>query len=175
MLIDFKDIEGNRELLPKQVYDFIMTFDTDKQIRVAEIDPQYADGESLHEKYDVPYEMELNCLILEGKRNGLSRYGAVVVPYGKRASMNAKVRKPLDAKDVSFADLNYVKEVTGMEYGAITPIGLPEDWLIMIDESVFQQEYVIVGGGLARSKLLLPSKLFKSISGCIVIEGLAKD
>lgn len=175
MKIEFGEIAKNKQLIPDKVYEYIGSFDVGKEIKVVEINPQYADGESLHNAYDVPYEMELNCLIVEGKRNGISKYAALVVPYGKRANMNAKVRKPLDAKDVSFADLSYVTEVTGMEYGAITPIGLPSDWLILIDEQILNQEYVIVGGGLAKSKMMLPSRLFGKMENCIVVEGLAKD
>ena len=62
-----------------------------------------------------------------------------------------------------------------MEYGSITPIGLPEHYLILVDEEVMKQEEVIVGGGLVNSKLLVPSKLFREMKNCHLIEGLAKD
>lgn len=175
MKLEFKNISENQHLLPKQVYSYITAFDQAKRIKVAEIDPLYADGDSLSRVYGISYDMELNCLIVEGRRGENKSYAAVVIPYGKRANMNSKVRTPLNAKSVSFADLNYVTEVTGMEYGAITPIGLPDDWRILVDESVFEQEYVIVGGGLAKSKLMLPSDLFKIMPNCIVVEGLAKE
>ncbi len=176
MKLDFVEIdEKSRKLLPENVYEYIRNFDPEGLIRVAEIDPAFADGESLSREYDIPYEMELNCLAIEGKRGDVRRYAALVVPYGKRANMNAKVRNPLGVKDVGFADLDYVKEVSGMECGSITPIGLPADWLILIDEKILQQEYVIVGGGLKISKLLLPASLFMKMANVIVVEGLAKD
>ena len=62
-----------------------------------------------------------------------------------------------------------------MEYGSITPIGLPEHYMILVDEEVMKQEEIIVGGGLANSKLLVPSKLFREMKNCLLIEGLAKD
>ena len=167
--------EDTKELLPERTYEFIRSFDKDKQIRVAEIDPAYADGDSLSREYELPYEMELNCLVIEGRRGEDISHAAVLVPYGKRVSMNTKVRGPLNAKEVKFADLEYVMQKTGMEYGSITPIGLPDDWKILIDASVFDQEEVIVGGGLVRSKLILPSVLFREMTNCEVIEGLAKD
>ena len=119
--------------------------------------------------------MELNCLVVEGQRGEQVKHAALVVPYGKRANMNAKVRGPLDVKKVSFADLNYVCEVTGMEYGSITPVGLPKDFMILVDESIFDQEEVIVGSGKANGKLLLPSDLFRQMDNCIIVEGLAKE
>jgi len=173
MKLEFTEIEKNPGLLPDSVYAYIQK--NRFNIQVAEINPTYADGESLHQQYDVPYEMELNCLVVEGRRNEDVHYAAVVVPYGKKASMNAKVRTPLNAKKVSFADLDYVTEKTGMEYGSITPVGLPEDWIILLDSSVLNQESVIVGSGKANGKLMLPSVLFTKMPNCILVDGLAKD
>jgi len=173
MKLEFTEIEKNPGLLPDSVYAYIQK--NRFNIQVAEINPAYAYGESLHQQYDVPYEMELNCLVVEGRRNEDVHYAAVVVPYGKKASMNAKVRTPLNAKKVSFADLDYVTEKTGMEYGSITPVGLPEDWMILLDSSVLNQESVIVGSGKANGKLMLPSVLFTKMPNCILVDGLAKD
>ena len=176
MKLDFRQVnEETRELFPEKVYEFIRSFDKQEKIKVAEIDPQFADGESLSREYDIPREMELNCLVIEGKRGEIIRHAALIVPFGKRSNMNAKVRNPLDAKEVKFADLNYVTEMTGMEYGSITPIGLPDDWKVLIDASVFDQEFVVVGGGLVKSKLMLPPCLFKGMPNCIAVEGLAKE
>ncbi len=176
MKLEFRQInEETKSLLPESVYAFIKSFDKEERIRVAEIDPQFADGESLSREYGIPYDMELNCLVIEGKRSDVIRHAAVIVPYGKRSNMNAKVRNPLDVKEVKLADLDYVTEMTGMEYGSITPIGLPGEWKILIDASVFGQENVIVGGGFANSKLMLPTYLFKEMPNCIVVEGLAKE
>jgi len=38
---------------------------------------------------------------------------------------------------------------SGMEYGGITPIGLPADWPILIDEAVVAADRVVIGSGLA--------------------------
>ncbi len=171
MKLEFGKIEERKDLLPKTVYDYIKNHGYEDQIKVAEIDLAFADGESLSREYGVPYGKRanmnakvrnplLNCLVVEGIRGEESKFAALVVPYGKRANMNAKVRNPLDAKKMSFADLNRVCEECQMEYGSITPIGLPEHYMILVDEEVMKQEEIIVGGGLANSKLLVPSKLF---------------
>ena len=176
MKLEFRKVsEEVRELLPGPVYAHIMNSPQRDLYEAAEIDPAFADGESLHREYGVAYEEEVNCLVVEASRGETVRYAALVVPYGRRASMNAKVRGPLDAKKVVFADLGKVCEMTGMEYGSITPVGLPEDWTILIDPSVLLQEKVIVGGGLAKSKLRLPSVLFEKMLNCIIVEGLAKE
>ncbi len=175
MKLEFRTIHENDELLPASVCAFLMPYADRFDIQTAEIDPAFADGANMHEQYGVAYEEELNCLVVEGSRNETKKYAALVVPYGKRANMNAKVRNPLDAKKVSFADLHYVTERTGMEYGSITPVGLPQDWLVLIDAEVMKQENVIVGGGLAKSKLRLPSALFQEMANARIIEGLAKE
>ena len=48
---------------------------------------------------------------------------------------------------------------TGMEYGGITPIGLPPAWPLLVDGAVVATPEVIVGSGLRRSKLALPGCL----------------
>ena len=108
MKLEFGKIEERKDLLPKTVYDYIKNHGYVDQIKVAEIDPAFADGKSLRREYGVPYEKELNCLVVEGIRGEEAKFAALVVPYGKRANMNAKVRNPLDAKKMSFADLNRV-------------------------------------------------------------------
>lgn len=175
MKLEFRKIQPDDELLPAGVSSFLLPYAEKYEIETAEIDPAFADGESMHEQYGVSYEEELNCLVVEGSRGETRRYAALVVPYGRRASMNAKVRKPLDAAKVSFADLAYVTEMSGQEYGSITPVGLPAGWLILVDQEVMKQEKVIIGGGLARSKLRIPTALFREMADCQIIEGLARD
>lgn len=175
MNLEFRPIHENDELLPAAVSAFLMPYAEKYDIQAAEIDPAFADGENMHVQYGVRYEEELNCLVVEGSRDETKRYAALVVPYGKRANMNAKVRNPLNARKVTFAPLEYVTVMTGMEYGSITPVGLPEDWMVLIDSSVMNEEYVIIGGGRACSKLKIPSALFAEMKNAMIIEGLAKD
>ena len=60
-----------------------------------------------------------------------------------------------------------------MEYGGITPIGLPEGWPILIDAAVLGRERVVIGSGLRRSKLALPSSALSDLPAAEVIDGLA--
>ncbi|MBE6129122.1 MAG: proline--tRNA ligase [Erysipelotrichaceae bacterium] len=175
MKLEFRRIHENDELLPASVCSFLMPYAEAFDIRTAEIDPAFADGENMHTQYGVNYEEELNCLVVEGSRNEIKCYAALVVPYGKRANMNAKVRNPLDAKKVSFAPLELVTELSGQEYGSITPVGLPQDWLVLVDASVMEQDRVVIGGGLAHSKLQIPTALFKEMANAVIVEGLAKE
>ncbi|MCR5300359.1 MAG: hypothetical protein K6D92_05650 [Erysipelotrichaceae bacterium] len=175
MPIVFQNIDAARDLLPESVYRCLKTVDPEGTARVGEIDPACADGESLHQVYGVPYEKELNCLVVAGSRGDETNYAALLVPYGKRASMNSVVRTPLNAKKVVFADLEYVIQETGMEFGSITPVGLPEGWKILAEETILEQETVIIGGGKVCSKLEIPTSLLKKLPGFVAVKGLAKE
>ncbi|WII93979.1 YbaK/EbsC family protein [Kingella negevensis] len=104
----------------------------------------------MHEQYNVPLEMELNCIVMAGTRGETTKFAAIVLPYGKRANTGSPAKQALDAKKVSFAPLPEVIAATGMEFGSITPVGLPENWAVLIDSSVLQLENVMISGGLAK-------------------------
>jgi prolyl-tRNA editing enzyme YbaK/EbsC (Cys-tRNA(Pro) deacylase) len=61
-----------------------------------------------------------------------------------------------------------------MEYGGITPVGLPPAWPVLVDALVADTPFVVIGSGVRRSKLVLPGKLLASLPGVRVIDGLAR-
>jgi prolyl-tRNA editing enzyme YbaK/EbsC (Cys-tRNA(Pro) deacylase) len=63
--------------------------------------------------------------------------------------------------------------LTGMEFGGITPIGLPAPWPILIDAAVLARDVVVIGSGLRRSKIALPAAALAELPGAEVIDGLA--
>ena len=63
---------------------------------------------------------------------------------------------------------------TSMEYGGITPVGLPAGWPVLVDALAADTPTVVIGSGVRRSKLVLPGKLAASLPGARVIEGLAR-
>ncbi len=176
MNLDFQPLEGREDLVAPAVAEFVQKQGLSQTVKVARINPDFADGELLSKEYDIPYKMEVNCLVVEGSRGEDKKYAALLVPYGKRAKTNATVKRPLDASKIHFADLKVVLEVTGMEFGSITPVGLPEDWLILVDSQLLKEGNLVLGSGLVSSKILLPSAvLAKLLPNVQVIEGLAKD
>jgi prolyl-tRNA editing enzyme YbaK/EbsC (Cys-tRNA(Pro) deacylase) len=60
-----------------------------------------------------------------------------------------------------------------MEYGGITPIGLPEGWPVLVDAAVAAAGPVVVGSGLRASKLELPGEALSDLPGAVVLNGLA--
>ena len=59
-----------------------------------------------------------------------------------------------------------------MEYGGITPVGLPSDWPILVDRAVTEQPWVLIGSGLRRSKLAVPGAALADLPGAQILDGL---
>ncbi|MEP7019315.1 MAG: YbaK/EbsC family protein [Pseudonocardiales bacterium] len=143
------------------------------EVRVAPIDPDLADTAEFCARYDVALEDSANCVVIAGRRGDDVRYAACVVLASTRADVNGVVRRRLDARKASFAAMDDAVELTGMEYGGITPIGLPSSWPVLIDRAVLARDVVVIGSGLRRSKLALPSSALAELPGAEVIVDLA--
>lgn len=143
-------------------------------VLVAEIDPDLADTAAFCEAYRVPLEISANCVVVAGKRAGEQRVAACVVLATTRADVNNVIRKRLDVRKASFLSMAEAVQATGMEYGGITPIGLPADWLILVDAPVVDIPYAIVGSGVRRSKIAIPGKVLASLPNAEVVEGLGR-
>ncbi|MGH3360162.1 MAG: YbaK/EbsC family protein [Nocardioidaceae bacterium] len=144
------------------------------RIEVAEIDPELADTVAMSEAYGLSLEMGANCVIVAGRRAGEGRYAACVVLATTRADVNNVVRRRLDVRKASFAPMEYATETSGMEYGGITPLGLPQEWPLLVDSAVARTDVVCVGSGVRRSKLFLPGGLLERLPGAEVVDGLAR-
>ena len=145
------------------------------QILVAPIDPELADTAAFCEAYGVALAESANCVIVAGRRGELTRYAACVVLATTRADVNGVVRRHLDARKASFAPVEDAVRLTGMEFGGITPIGLPASWSILVDSRVVAAPHVIIGSGVRHSKIALAGPALGALPGAEVIEGLARD
>ena len=142
-------------------------------VEVAAIDPDLADTAAFCKHYGVRLEESANCVVIAAKRGGETMFAACLVTAVTRADVNGVVRRRLGARKASFAPMGDALAATGMEYGGITPIGLPPDWPVLIDGAVVRQPHVIIGSGIRGSKLRLPGALLARLPGAEVIEGLA--
>jgi prolyl-tRNA editing enzyme YbaK/EbsC (Cys-tRNA(Pro) deacylase) len=91
-----------------------------------------------------------------------------------RADVNGLVRRRLNARKASFAPMDDAVARSGMEYGGICPIGLPEDWPVLVDAAVAAAPAVVIGSGVRHSKLALPGALAARLPGTEVVDGLAR-
>lgn len=162
------------DLLAESVQKAIATLPNIESAGVAEINPDFSDTAGFCEHYKVDMNQSANCVVLEAKRAEKSWFAVCVILGDTRADINGLARKNLDARKVSFAPMERAVAQTGMEYGAITPVGLPKDWPILIDKAVADSEYVIIGSGIRKSKLAVPGNLLASLPNVQVLEGLGQ-
>ena len=143
------------------------------QVAVVEIDPEVSDTAAMTSAYGLPMTAGANCVVVGGRRAGEEKIAACVVRADTRADVNNLVKRRLDVRKASFLTMERAVEETGMEYGAITPLGLPAGWRLFVDSAVLDIPVAIVGSGLRRSKLVLPGALLGDLPGAEVVEGLA--
>ncbi|MET7385776.1 YbaK/EbsC family protein [Streptomyces sp. NPDC005529] len=143
--------------------------------RIVHVDtnPEWADTATFVEHYGKELlDRSANCVVVAGKRGGETTLAACVVLSATRVDVNGVVRRQLGARKASFAPMDTATGETGMEYGGITPIGLPADWPVLVDSAVVALPYVLVGSGRRRGKLLVPGAAFAELPNAVVLEGL---
>ena len=173
MRLDLSPALNRPELLAPPVLDAISGLADPGSIRVAPIDAELADTAAFCEAYDVGLEQSANCVIVLGKPAGV--YAACIVLATTRADVNGVVRRLLGTRKASFAPMDEAVSLSGMQYGGITPIGLPKDWPIYVDARVPLVAEAVIGSGIRGSKIVLPGSVIASLPGATVIDGLALD
>jgi prolyl-tRNA editing enzyme YbaK/EbsC (Cys-tRNA(Pro) deacylase) len=146
-----------------------------EQILYVETDPQWADTAVFVEHYGRELlEQSANCVVVAAKRGGESALAACLALSTTRVDVNGVVRRHLGARKASFAPMDVATGESGMEYGGITPVGLPADWPILIDQAVADAPELVIGSGIRGSKLLISGTALAALPGAEVIEDLAK-
>lgn len=143
-------------------------------IEVAAIDPDLADTQALVDATDVTLAESANCIVVLGRRGEIERVTAALVLATTRADVNTTIRKSLDVRKASFMPMERAVTETAMEFGGITPVGLPAAWPVLVDSLVVASPQVVIGSGIRGSKLRLPGARVAQLPGVRVIEGLAR-
>ncbi len=162
------------ELLAPPVVAFLQGWTRGGEVAVAAIDPQLADTAAFVEAYGVAPEVSANCVVVAGRRDSDERVAACVVLATTRADVNGAVRRLLDVRKASFLSMERACAESGMEYGGITPLGLPAGWRLFVDARVAAVDHVIVGSGVRRSKIVLPGAALAAVPGAEVVPDLAR-
>ncbi|MGH8776406.1 MAG: YbaK/EbsC family protein [Jiangellaceae bacterium] len=162
------------DLLAAPVLNALAGAGSSADVYVAEIDPNLADTAQFCTAYDVPLEVSANCVVVAGRRGGELRIAACMVLATTRADVNGVVKRRLDVRKASFLPMADAVEATDMEYGGITPIGLPPEWPILVDAAVADLPYAIIGSGVRQSKLALPGRTLAAWPGAEIVEGLGR-
>jgi len=167
--LNFTKIDTQTTLAPEVVLRSIEDNKLD-DVYIAAIDPSLADTAAFCEAYGIALNASANCVIVEAKRAEKNWHAVCVVLATDHADINGIVRKQLDARKVSFASMESATQLTSMEYGGITPIGLPADWPIIIDSRVAESDKVIIGSGIRGSKILVTGALLATLPNTTVLD-----
>ncbi|GAB3624557.1 YbaK/EbsC family protein [Mariniluteicoccus endophyticus] len=136
---------------------------------VCAIDATLADTATFCEAYAVDAAESANCVVVEGRRGDTTRLAAVMVLATDRADVNKVVKKHLGVRKVSFAPMDPAVGLTGMEHGGITPVGLPTDWPVLVDERVAAAGWVVIGGGVRGAKIAIRGGDLAALPGAEVL------
>ncbi len=162
------------DLLARSTLRFLEAAGLLDDVGVVEIDPELSNTADTQRAYDVPPALLVNCVIVGGKREGMERFAACAVLATTRADVNGKVRRVLDVRKASFLETGRAVALTQMEFGAITPIGLPDSWPVLVDERVVHSGAVLLGSGVRHSKLVLEGALLGRVANVQVVEELGR-
>jgi prolyl-tRNA editing enzyme YbaK/EbsC (Cys-tRNA(Pro) deacylase) len=172
--LEFKPVSEHPELLAPPVMAALRCLMGADGAGASEIDPSLADTRKFCERYNVPPEISANCVVLQAKRGEKLWFAACVILATTRADVNGAVRQILQARKVSFASMQEAVSLTRMEYGGITPIGLPGDWPLLVDKAVADADCVIVGSGMRKSKVAISGRLLAELPNARIVEGLGQ-
>ncbi|MGW2479336.1 YbaK/EbsC family protein [Streptomyces sp. NPDC001571] len=148
--------------------------DAARAVLYVDTDPAKADTAVFAEAYKVPLDASANCVVVAAKRGGETTLAACLALAGTRVDVNSAVRKHLGSRKASFAPMDVAVAESGMEYGGITPVGLPAPWPLLIDAAVVETPFVLVGSGRRRGKLIVPGWALAQLPGAEVLQGLAR-
>jgi prolyl-tRNA editing enzyme YbaK/EbsC (Cys-tRNA(Pro) deacylase) len=162
------------DLLGAPVAAFVAEHGLGERVGVFAIDPAISETAATQEAYGLDPAVLVNCVVVAGRREGAERVAACLVPSTKRADVNGVVRKRLDVRKASFLAMDDAVGRTGMEYGGITPIGLPAEWPVLVDADVERRPLVLIGSGIRGSKLLVPGSVLAGLPGAEVIPDLGR-
>lgn len=161
------------DLLPPSVYAAVRECVPTAQ--VFPVDSAHADTETLCRVYDLPMNVMANAVLVLGRRGGEDRYACCMTLAHRRVDVNNVVRRKLDVRKASFAPMDHAVEASGMEYGGITPVGLPADWPVWVDGAVADTELVCIGAGIRGAKLLLGGADLLKLPTAERVDDLARD
>lgn len=144
-----------------------------EELLFVDTDPEKADTAVFVEHYGADLmDASATCVVVAAKRGQQRTLAACVVPSTTRVDVNGTVRRRLEARKASFAPMDTAVEETGMEYGGITPIGLPDGWPVLVDAAVTELPWALIGSGRRRGKLIVPGRALAEVPGAEVLEGL---
>ncbi|RSX53169.1 YbaK/prolyl-tRNA synthetase associated region [Bifidobacterium goeldii] len=127
-------------------------------------------------RYGIPFENTGNVVITHTHktRKAPPQFAAALVTGDTHADLNGVVKHTLEVSKVSFAPIDAAVAATGMESDGMSPIGLPADWPLLIDQHILSIPRLYLGSGIRQSKLVIDGALFDRIPNVQFVSGLGR-
>ena len=135
-------------------------------------DPDRADTRVFVQHYDYSIEDCANTIVVKSK-TGEQKFAACVVLATCRLDVNHTIRNKLKTRKVSFASAQETENLTGMTVGGVTPIGLPDNLPLWVDNAVMNRDEIVLGGYSRAWKIIISPEVFLQIPNTEIVEGLA--
>lgn len=129
--------------------------------------PEWADTAEFCAQYGIPPEEVCNTILVVVKKNP-KEYVGCLVRSDTKLDVNHRVAAAVAFKRLSFASGDETVQLSGMEIGGVTLIGLPASMPLLIDTGVFESPRVVLGGGNRTSKVRLDPEELKKLPGVSV-------
>lgn len=147
--------------------------DVDVPYEVVPCDPELADTAEFCAAYGYELADSANAIVVVGKGDPRV-YAVCVLLADQRLDVNGTVRRRFGRRKASFASADETRELTGMELGGVTPVGLPAGLPLWVDARVLDRERVVLGGGSRDRKIVAPPELLLALPSSVTVEGLAR-
>ena len=146
--------------------------DVGATFEIIDCDPSFADTAEFCNHYGYSPDESANAILLEGKAES-PIYALCVVLATTKINVNKVARKRLGTRKASFASAEVTKSLTGMEIGGVTPVSLPVDLPIWIDNLVMEVPKVIIGAGSRSAKIYLSPDNLLRFPNTHIVDGLS--
>jgi Cys-tRNA(Pro)/Cys-tRNA(Cys) deacylase len=116
----------------------------------------FIDGIHIADLLGQPYAQSFKTLVSIGKSG---KYHVFVLPVAEELDLKAAA-KTVGEKSIELLHVKDLKDVTGYIRGGCTAIGMKKDYTVVIDESCFRFEEIIISGGALGVQIFISPENF---------------
>ena len=139
------------------------------ELEIFECLDEFSDTQNFSDYYGFDIEDACNAILIKSKKP--KEFFAMFCVLGSsRLDVNHKAKAAIESKKVSFASKEEAESVTSQIYGGISPLGLPEEIKIFVDQNVLDRNKVFIGAGNRVSKFFLSPETLIKLTNATVLD-----
>jgi prolyl-tRNA editing enzyme YbaK/EbsC (Cys-tRNA(Pro) deacylase) len=139
------------------------------ELEIFECLDEFSDTQNFSNHYGFDIEDACNAILIKSKKP--KEFFAMFCVLGSsRLDVNHKAKAAIESKKVSFASKEEAESVTSQIYGGISPLGLPQEIKIFVDQNVLDRNKVFIGAGNRVSKFFLSPETLIKLTNATVLD-----